>query len=312
MRVLVAGQADFWPDDNASSLSSAGVRHLGLDASDGIEVADPALRARTRLAVYTSGDIRGEIVVGQVQRIQCGFDPINPVPGTISANITAIALDNAFSDGAWAIGFIRAGNGITGAITAAGDPVRATPAPAFVAGIRTILVGPSTDPVPLGIRGDILAKYGAIGSILTTGPIGSAGQPVQIIAGDGVFAVRARTNSSSELAAVDFHVNLRANDLFLDPTTLLPAPTHAFSRAEYDGVLTLLETAGGLFGSVRAANLGCGFDAVSTLPKPSPATARPRDPMPAASRASTCGASSAQPSRSTTTSGSRTLWVEHS
>lgn len=103
LRILVAGTADSWPPDIFTPLANTGVRNLGLDAADGFAFEDasgqpsPDLRNRTRLAAFTSGDMRGEIAVGQVQRLQCGFDPSNFVPGTISANITAFALDNSFT-----------------------------------------------------------------------------------------------------------------------------------------------------------------------------------------------------------------------
>ncbi|MCC6320962.1 MAG: hypothetical protein IT438_05930 [Phycisphaerales bacterium] len=162
-----------------------------------------------------------------------------------------------------AITYLSAGNGITGTITAAGDPLLANPSAdgfggdAFFASIGKIVVGPSTDPVPLGIQGDIHAKFGKIGSIFTTGPIGSATNVVEIVAGDGISEVRAVTETFTTEADADFNIDLLANSLWLDPNTGLPTNTFAHFRPETDGLLTLIETAGDLNGEVRASNLGC-------------------------------------------------------
>lgn len=97
LRVLFAGPLSRWPvfAGDFDAFVDPGVVNLGLDAADGIEVTDPGLRAQTRLAAFTSDDIRGEIVVSQVQRIQAGFRPPGgiPNPGTIYANITTTAPD---------------------------------------------------------------------------------------------------------------------------------------------------------------------------------------------------------------------------
>lgn len=95
LRILAAGTGDSWSDSNTIQLLNPGLLHLGLNSDDGIVVTDATLCARTRLSAYTAGDIRGTIELGQVQRVQCGADPFNPV-GTISGDFTSLAVGNAF------------------------------------------------------------------------------------------------------------------------------------------------------------------------------------------------------------------------
>lgn len=174
LRILVAGPIEPWTSRPQDRIESTGLRNLGLDASDGIEIADPDLRAHTRLAAFTSDDINGIIEVGQVQRVQAGN--LNPaqVTGIISANITTVAADNAFGENETSVGYISAGNGITGSITAIGvrDDDPASPQLGRIlhyASIARVVVGPNNS--SLGLQGNILADDGRIGSVFTTGPI---------------------------------------------------------------------------------------------------------------------------------------------
>jgi len=208
--------------------------------------------------------------VGQVWRIQCGFSPNDPTPGTISANITALALDQAFGIGGQfelrrrSITYIKAGYGISGTILALGDgtvPDRSSLA--TLAGIGRIIVGPSVNPAPLGITGDILAPNGRIASIFTTGPIGtSPSARSKITAGDGIIEVRAivvdeTTGQAGAVVPVDFFVDILANSLMLDPATGDMLPSFQPRGPDFDGLLTLVETAGDLTGTVRATNIAC-------------------------------------------------------
>lgn len=90
LQILVAAPGSDWPEPD-DFINNTGLRDLGLNSGDGIEITDSDLRKHTRLAAYVSGDINGTIEVGQVHRIQCGFSTTNPTPGTINASITAIA-----------------------------------------------------------------------------------------------------------------------------------------------------------------------------------------------------------------------------
>jgi len=250
LRVLVAGPPSTWPSlpiDNFA-LTVPGLRHLGLNGSDGIEITDSGLRAKTRLAAFTSDDIRGVIEVGQVQRVQGGLAGTTP-RGTISASITAIATDADFS--ADAIGYISAGNGITGDIIAVGSSSFDPATTSTYATIGRVLVGPSTNPAVLGIQGDILAEKGAIRSIYTTGPIDSGtGTRLKITAGNGIKEIRAAADDSSDVVARDFVADIVSNKAMLDNPATFP-----YNSETTDGALGLIETKGNLTGAVHAANL---------------------------------------------------------
>lgn len=263
LRLLVAGPNEPWTPRPQDRIESTGLRHLGLDASDGIVITDPALRARTRLAAFTSDDIKGTIEVGQVQRIQAGFRPpggdLNP--GTISASITTIAVDNAFVGNETSIGYISAGNGITGNITATGAHDDSTGLTTSHASIGRVVVGPNESGV--GLQGNIIAEDGHIGSIYTTGPIGEQNHLVAITAGDGIEEIRAigeanATNpDTSNVLAKDFEVDIMANAemsrvLAIDPTN------YTFTSQSLDGALYLLDTKGNLHGNqITVGNIGC-------------------------------------------------------
>src|SRR5262249_23649756 len=124
LRIIVAQPGSFneWPTDPFFNvLADAGVRDLGLASTghNGIVVSDADLRRQTRFAAYLSRDMHGSIELGQVHYIQCGIQGGNPV-GTIHANLLALALEQDF--GYPSVAHISAGNGISGNITATGDP----------------------------------------------------------------------------------------------------------------------------------------------------------------------------------------------
>lgn len=206
LRILIAGPNSIWPErsDDDDALSSPGVTDLGTLTSSGIVIEDETLRAHTRLAGYTTDDIRGDITVGQVQRVVAGYRPPGgiPNPGTVHANITAVSIDVQFGGGSdRAIGYVRASNGIVGNLIAVGDPARFDGIGRyFYASIGRIVVGPSEQ--ALGIQGDIKAERGRIGSIYTTGPIGAeavgsvAAKQPNIWAGDGIAEILAVDETS--------------------------------------------------------------------------------------------------------------------
>src|ERR1051325_1164944 len=102
LRILIAWKdangGDTWPTTASYlALSHPGVRNLGMNSSGataGIEIIDTSngnLAKRTRLSAFTTGDIRGDISLGQFWVIQCGLNFGSP-SGTISANLTGTSL----------------------------------------------------------------------------------------------------------------------------------------------------------------------------------------------------------------------------
>lgn len=254
LRILVADPGDDWPETTLTALLVPGLRHLGLDASDGIEVTNADLRVRTRFAAFTSDDIRGVIEVGQVQRVQAGFRPPGgiPNPGTISASIASHTTFNEF--GQDAIGYISAGNGITGNITALSSVPFNPIHPSNYASIGRIVVGPSTSSGVMGISGDIIAEKGAILSIFTTGPISNGetdpADYVKITAGNGIGQIRTTTESGGTILVRDVYANITTHATMLDDPVNFP-----YASSTNEGQLELLEVGGDLRGEIRAANL---------------------------------------------------------
>lgn len=245
LQVFIEGSNMIWPGLASTPLVTPGLRNLGLHADDGIEIVeDPEhmsnLPRRTRLAAFVSDDIRGSIAVGQVQRIQVGnLDPFATTPtGTISASIIALAVDGELQNSghpARAIEYISAGNGIAGSIVAAGDD-DFTPGYTWTyASIGKVIVGPSE--LATGIRGHIRAERGRIGSVYSTGPIGSLTERAVIIAGDGINEVRTISEVSAALVAADIDADITAS-----------AAPFAGINWEQEGVVRLIETGGDLRG----------------------------------------------------------------
>jgi hypothetical protein len=249
LRILIAGPSQAWGSDHRIAILQVGLRRLGLDAADGIVVTDADLRAKTRLMAYVSESINGDITLGQIRRMQV-FDSTSTQPtGTMTANITSIGNDvpiDGIGDPEGAIGYIIAGDAITGTITAA--------APATGdADIERVQVGPNE--AAAGIAGDIIAERGAIRTIFTTGPIDNGGTPpttprVQINASNGIGQVRAFDGTSGTLLARDIKADITSNQAMLDD----PDGFGYFSPA-IDGALWLIETEGDLHGEVNAGNL---------------------------------------------------------
>lgn len=222
VRILLRPPSDGgWPGV-LNQITTSALRNFGIDSSDGIEVSDASLRLKTRLAGFVSGDVRGSIVVGQVQRLQVGgLDP-NQATGIIFANITAVAP--VFQEGETgtrdSIAYISAGNGIRGTIKAEPATTNGT--------IGSIIVGPSTQAE--GIKGDILAETGLIRAIYTTGPINSGtATAVRIVAGDGIGEIRTINASTGDLVDADVNATIVSNqEMIDDPSTfgyLSPATT---------------------------------------------------------------------------------------
>ena len=246
LRVLIAGTGDSWPGAAGIELTDPGLRDLGLNSGDGIEITDSDLRKHTRLAAYVSGDINGAIEVGQVQRIQCGFSTTNPTPGNINASITAIAPDALW--GVDSIGRVYAGNSIAGNLTATGDSSFDPIYSSTYASIGRVVVGPDTGAA--GITGDIKAEKGKIRAIYSTGPIGSVTITPKIYAANGIDEIRAIAEDTPGVyVASDFKADIRANVAYVAQL--------AYSTTE-DAPVFLIRTAGGIAGQIRAGNVSWG------------------------------------------------------
>jgi hypothetical protein len=172
------------------------------------EPANFSLRRNTTASINVSGDITGDVVAGQLYRVDALRTEAG-VGGTISGNLRAVRGDGTVLglDGliAPAIGFVRAGWSITGDIIAEGES-DGSGASLFTPNVRatwgsvgSVIVGPAL--ASPGIRGDILAEYGLINEVVTSGQIGSgrqASERTKIRAGLRIGRIATRDLATSE------------------------------------------------------------------------------------------------------------------
>ena len=92
--------------------TTSGDSERGLIIKNPANYSDTSLARATQLALACTGEITGNITVGQVFRVQAS-DRLNSSAGLISANLTAIKPDSSFRS----IEVVTAGSGITGNIT---------------------------------------------------------------------------------------------------------------------------------------------------------------------------------------------------
>lgn len=244
LRIIVAGPTQTWIDEPQDPMANAGLRHLGIDAADGIVVSDAGLRAKTRLIAFVSGDVRGDVTLGQIRRIQTGAPGTTP-SGIISANLTSVGDDitgGEIGPDEGAVGYIIAGDAISGTVTAE------------LGKIDRVQVGPSEDAD--GISGDIIAESGSIQAIYSTGPIGngSTTAPMRINAANGIGQIRTVDEAApGVILERDVDAEIVANQGMLDDPLNWP-----YLAPPADGVLSSLEVGGTLNGSIQAGNIYCG------------------------------------------------------
>jgi len=206
--------ADF---DNAFPLDpsfvNAGLKHLGGVQFTGpiSNPSDVSLRDRAWVSVNIQGDLTGDVTAGLIWRAVALRSIIAPrFGGTISGNLRATRGDGAIRgvDGRTepAIRFVKADHQLTGDLIADGER-DSNGNPVFDPGtfetwgsIRRVVVGGAdeNDPSP-GIRGDILAEYGVIGEVFSTGQIGNgpaAADRSNIRAGVRIESIRTRDEAS--------------------------------------------------------------------------------------------------------------------
>jgi hypothetical protein len=196
LRVLIAGFEDgtgteyvTFPDLNSASIP-AGARHWAGIVS-GNSTTQLTLREFTNLAASITGNLDevgtstgSTIDVGKVVRLQVRYAEPSTEGGNIRLPVSAW-FNRTYDDGG-AIGYIVASNSISGDIECKYD-ASSTGTPAS---IDRVLVGPGANAA--GISGRILAPYGRIRQIRSSGPIEIESSPESpgILAGKvelGVF-----------------------------------------------------------------------------------------------------------------------------
>lgn len=267
LRVLIGDQirnppvADFNADATLAVIES--VRNVGTSGG-GLNIPNEELRNRSRLVVACTGDVVGDIEVGQIWRLQALGRPENGmlVGGSILGTVTARRGDGGGSDnlftgiGRAAIEEVAVASTIPGTLQATRDSFSTDPAfpeRAITGSIRRVIVGANNGGDGHGITGTIRATHGYIVSVWSTRTIGTPPNgttpavPAHIEAGQDIYEVRT-IDESAPSAPEPRHawLDLRAGMDF-------PAATPANSTSQ--GVLALLEVGGDLAGSICVTNI---------------------------------------------------------
>lgn len=231
--VLIADADEFFPNFFSTQVEY-GVTNLA-----GVIVSSPSLRVQTRLVAGIAGNSNGAINVGQVFR----FDAL----GSINARVEATAFSDFGLEGAnrHTIAFLQAGVAINADIVAGANPYDQVSAVGRIGQIRVINpdgVNPSSGIAP-GVK---IHAVRSIHSVISSGPIGSASDPVEIACQYGVAVLRAGPNDGTPAYAADFFavVDTQANTL------------NAVDNVDNPGVGALrIETAGKFTGSVNTLTI---------------------------------------------------------
>ncbi len=246
-----------FPDDPV--FVAPGLKHLG-----GIQFTGPvgnpsdvSLRDRAWVSVNIRGDLTGDVTAGLIWRAVALRSISTPrFGGTISGNLRATRGDGAIRgvDGRVepAIRFVNAAHQLTGDLIADGER-DSNGNPLFQpdlfslntwGSIRRVVVGGSdqNDPSP-GIRGDILAEYGVIDEVFTTGQIGTgaaAQDQSKIYA--GVRIGRVTIGEVGSQTVLDKPIYADINAARRQVASPLPQRFSTFS---------LIETEGDFYGSIK-------------------------------------------------------------
>ena len=267
IRVLVAppliagvnGVEDFATNPNVP-ISFPGAKHFRSLNING------TLPQIVRVAIAVTGDIadpthtspRDKVHAAQIYRVQTSgiLDGSGNIVsgGNIYADLVAEMNADKFASGVgflqYAVANVWAGQSIQGNIEATGD--RAEGADVrnsigkVIVGINPVLTGGAV----VGIRGDIKAERGVIGSILCNGPIGTALDKVQIRAGTGITEIRC-----VELDGSGFNSGPAAENIYADIVTNLDPILMSGDGVLQLAKLSYVQTDGDFEGSITATNL---------------------------------------------------------
>jgi hypothetical protein len=277
LRVLVSSQVDNNVDQAFTSWREP--REQGFRNFGGLRFL-PApnstlpIPSNTLVNVTVLGDITGDITAGNVFRVDARLSPQVPggppqFGGTISGNITSNRPNGVFGPFGnvfFSIGYVRAQWELTGNIEAT---LASTAQQAFVASVESthasidrVVVGPTLG--ALGLKGNIIADYGRVQEVFSSGPVGSPTDTVILRSGmrTGVVRVRQETSFYSDEPS-DFP-GLEDNgvldrDIYMNLKTSLRDEPEGFIdgnevRVE-SGDLFLLETKGDYFGNIEVNNV---------------------------------------------------------
>jgi len=239
-----------------------GLTVVGPPDAFGNPTEDDASRDAVKLFATISGDLTGNISVGEIQRF-VATGVTQPDGSLVGGNIGQSAVLEATKEvpifyaaggtsDSPSINYVLLGGGLYGKI-------RATKA-----GIFEIRVG-SVDH-PGVINGTIEAPLGSIGIVECAGDIGQ-GVTAQITAGDSIRQIRVnRLNAGGTVVPTDIFANISAGTLYMpgpeDDPGVARVPASISGDVELlnkIGTIGLIESTKDISGNIRALNLGRGI-----------------------------------------------------
>jgi hypothetical protein len=262
--VLVAPESTPYGESAALVLPAGVVNFGGLSVVGppdvfGNSTADDASRDAVKLFATITGDLTGNISVGEVQRFVAtgvtqpdgsliGGSIVPDVVLEATKEVPIVYGTQGTSDSP-SINFVRLGGGLHGTI-------RATDA-----GIFRVVVGSSDSPGV--ITGTIEAPRGSIGIVECSGDIGQ-GATARITAGDSIRQIRVnRQDASGTVVPTDIDADISAGTLYpsdLDGRASVPDSIAGdLERLSKIGTIGLIESTKDISGSIRALNLGRGI-----------------------------------------------------
>ena len=249
VRVLPAGVEDL-----------GGLTVVGPPDAFGNPTADHASRDAVKLFATISGDLIGDISIGEVQRfVATGREELdgslsggNIVPDVVLQATKAVPIVygiDGTSDSP-SINYVLLGGGLYGTISATN------------AGIFEVRVGSADHPGI--INGTIEAPGGSIGIVECSGDIGGPGVTAQITAGDSIRQIRVnRQDAGGTVVPTNINANISAGTLYpSDSVGRASVPDSIagdLERLSKIGTIGLIESTKDISGSIRALNLGRGI-----------------------------------------------------
>lgn len=245
-----------------SNFIEPGVANWSAPNSNAIVFSDSGLRDVSEIAAAVTGDIAGNIQIGNVVKLQA-LGVTNPntgivAGGTIDSNITATAPDPFNGSdappglGNSAINIIEAFRQIKGSIQAtSGSRLSGGLIQQSASISRVRVFGEFSQGNSLGLDADILAPNGSISGIFSTGPIGTS-RRVTISAGETIAQIRTADVGSN---AINSSTPARAINADISAGTGYNTTTNIAAQQRY-GKLQLLESSGDITGDIKMQSLG--------------------------------------------------------
>jgi hypothetical protein len=266
VQLMVKGTAG-WNILSSTNLVDA---DMGVVDLAGITISNTSLARRTRLIAGITGNLTGPVSIGQLHRMQVGLQN-STSNGEITAagDVTVLGSNTAWWNPVLqtnqtfkSLQYLLASRAVLGDITVDGNSSTYTPGDRTTyADVQTIVVGKAggNDTGAQGIQGNILVPRGSIVEVLSTLNIGTSTLAYEdmprIEAADGIFTIRAATESLGTVTSPDYYMRVKANTIVADSAYLSTVRYRSDRAPDVDGTISRIITDGNIYGSIECNNL---------------------------------------------------------